>query len=144
MSSKYSFRKGPQGLPPTCKRQPEYCEDINWPPPTLQALVTFHGTSNIGSDLQIVEVVTLELQNPPNNLWTTFIQRDCLNLYFSFFTTAHKNPIAASLVIAEGGLGTALASYGPDPYVGTKRYDTLRQSMEVTLGLGLATFRITL
>lgn len=144
MSTKYSFRKGPQGLPPTCKRQPEYCEDVNWPPPTLQSLVTFHGTSDILSALQIVEVITLELRNPPANIWETEIKRDCLDLYFLFHTHGRGLPIYSRFIITERGAWSVIASSGPSPYVGTKRYDTLRHYMNVTLGTGMATFRVTL
>jgi hypothetical protein len=144
MSTKYSRVKGPQGLPKTCKRQPPYCDDVTWPPPTIQGLITFHGVSTIGSNLSIVEVLRPKLTTPPGNVWHQTIIRPCYRILFDFETNALNDPIACQFNIIERGLTTGIAWYGMQPYTGPPRYDTLEQTMLVTVGSARATFRVLL
>ena len=144
MSSKYSRIKGPQGLPKTCKRQPPYCDDVVWPPPTVQSLVTFHGVTSIGTTLDLVEVLRPQLQVPPGNSWYQAINRSCLRLVFDFETAALKDPLNAAFIIIEAGVTTVHAWYPMAEYVGLPRYDTLPQPMQLPIGSGEATFRVML
>lgn len=144
MSSKYSRVKGPQGLPKTCKRQPPYCDDVSWPPPTLQSLITFHGYSTIGSRLDIVEVIRPQLDSPSTTQWLQTIERPCYKILFDFETHGLKNPLHCMFIIVEAGVSTAIAWYPMAPYVGTDRYDTLQQPMSIPVGSGQATFRVML
>ncbi|KKM74436.1 hypothetical protein LCGC14_1400360 [marine sediment metagenome] len=143
MNSKYSMVKGPQGMPKVCKRQPPYCDDVAFPPPTVQALITFHGTSSIGSALEIVEVIRPRLETPPGDIWTQVISRPCYEILFFFETASLYAPLRAAFDVIEGDAPTVNVSYPLSPYQGMKRYDTLQRFMDISLGSGLATFRVT-
>jgi hypothetical protein len=136
--------KGPQGLPKTCKRQPEFCDPISGIPPTFQALV-FYQPEGIPDPPPLFDDVLTLLPHPfLADTFTATLGRGMFTLTFDFTITSLEGPTTAVLSMLENELESYRADAINAPFVGTMPYDTLQQQLNNTIGFGASHFRVLL
>lgn len=144
MSTKFSRRVRPQKAPRICVHKGQRYEFVPIPRPVFNGHIFYSGTTSIGSPVCINEVCTLRPDPLDPDTYRCKKWTQWWEFNFGFITADNGVNYEGSLNVFESSVLTAEAFRTETRFWGTEPYDTLVNPMGMLLGIGKATFRVTL
>ncbi len=144
MSSRFSRKKGPQGLPPVCRKPPEPLCDMEDVPEFLQSSVYVDDGTGDENFIHINETVQVTRDPGDPTLYTATINRPAWILTFIFGWDAATRRVRAFIrIIFDGGF-EVICNQPWLAYPGVEPFDTLAIDVPVITLAARASVRVAL